>query len=155
MSASISSPEDTDAVRVITVHKAKGLEYPCVIVPFVTSDLSDSLPKRSPEWRWVAPLIPECRTVPGKLRLPPYMPVAIDESLADTVHHPLLTEYYDMLKMDELNATYVAFTRAVDELHVFAFKGKEKDSARIADFPHAVCRRMERRALCRTVAAAA
>ena len=28
----------------------------------------------------------------GKLRLPPYMPVAIDESLADTVHHPLLTE---------------------------------------------------------------
>ena len=39
-----------------------------------------------------------------------------------------------MLKMDELNATYVAFTRAVDELHVFAFKGKEKDSARIADF---------------------
>ena len=57
VSASISSPEDTDAVRVITVHKAKGLEYPCVIVPFVTSDLSDSLPKRSPEWRWVAPLI--------------------------------------------------------------------------------------------------
>lgn len=133
VSASISSPEDTDAVRIITVHKAKGLEYPCVIVPFVTSDLSDSLPKRSPEWRWVAPHL----GMPGgsgKLRLPPYMPVAIDESLADTVHHPLLTEYYDMLKMDELNATYVAFTRAVDELHVFAFKGKEKDSARIADF---------------------
>ncbi len=87
------SPEDTDAVRVITVHKAKGLEYPCVIVPFVTSDLSDSLPKRSPEWRWVAPHFSECRTVPGNSGCLRYMPVAIDESLADTVHHPLLTEY--------------------------------------------------------------
>ncbi len=132
-SASIASPKDTDAVRIITIHKAKGLEYPCVIVPFVTSDLSDTLPKRASEWRWVEPQL-EMPAYAGKLRLPPYMPVAVDESLADTVNSHLLTEYYDMLRMDELNATYVAFTRAVDELHIFAFKGSEKEEARIARF---------------------
>ncbi len=32
--ASISSPEGMDAVNVMTIHKSKGLEFPCVVIPF-------------------------------------------------------------------------------------------------------------------------
>ena len=30
----VSSPEGRDAVNIVTIHKSKGLEYPCVIIPF-------------------------------------------------------------------------------------------------------------------------
>ncbi|MDE6296413.1 MAG: ATP-binding domain-containing protein, partial [Muribaculaceae bacterium] len=52
-SASIASPEDMDAVTVMTVHKSKGLEYPVVIVPFANTSFKDAVDK--PEWRWVRP----------------------------------------------------------------------------------------------------
>ena len=37
---SISSPEEQDAIQVMTVHKAKGLEYGTVIMPYMGFDIS-------------------------------------------------------------------------------------------------------------------
>ena len=34
----ISSPEDSDAVTIITIHKVKGLDYPYVVIPFPKKD---------------------------------------------------------------------------------------------------------------------
>lgn len=34
----ISSPEDCDAVTIITIHKVKGLDYPYVVIPFPRKD---------------------------------------------------------------------------------------------------------------------
>jgi len=39
---SIPSPEGNDAVRIMTVHKSKGLEFPVVIFPFAEEDYSKS-----------------------------------------------------------------------------------------------------------------
>ena len=31
---SISTPENTNAVRILSIHKSKGLEFPIVLLPF-------------------------------------------------------------------------------------------------------------------------
>lgn len=118
--ASISSPEDTDAVQVVTVHKSKGLQYRCVIVPFAEWDMADTLPANREEWRWVEPQVISHDSIP----LPPYIPVETSLHMAPTCHGPLLDEYYDMLKMDYLNSAYVALTRAERELYVLGVAAK-------------------------------
>lgn len=35
---SIPSPEGNNAVRIMTIHKSKGLEFPVVIMPFADED---------------------------------------------------------------------------------------------------------------------
>lgn len=119
-SASISSPEDTDAVQVVTVHKSKGLQYRCVIVPFTDWDMADSIPAHKSEWRWVRPEVVAHDSLP----MPPRIPVETSQSMAATSHARLLDEYLDMLKMDYLNSAYVALTRAERELYVFGVAAK-------------------------------
>lgn len=115
--ASISSPEGTDAVRVMTIHKSKGLEFPCVVLPFADAEfLSEKGGKR--EWRWVKPQLLD----PGEFELPPYMPVTADDKMVGTTHEPLYRESIDLVTMDTLNLLYVGCTRAVNELYIFCRK---------------------------------
>ena len=37
-------PDGTNAVKIMTIHKAKGLEFPVVVIPFASEDL---VPSRS------------------------------------------------------------------------------------------------------------
>jgi len=113
--ASISSPEDTDAVQVLTVHKSKGLEYDCVIIPFADWNFADNVSSFKKEWRWVRPAV----VSHPEIDMPPYIPVETTEALESTSHSSLLYDYYDMVKMDALNSAYVAFTRAGRELYIF------------------------------------
>ncbi len=122
MGRSISSPEGTDAVQVMTIHKSKGLEFSCVIVPFATGSL---VPRIRSEWRWVKPSA--CLSAYG---LPSYIPVETKSSLADTEHEHLWRSYSDLYMLDMLNKYYVAFTRAKNELYVFSQQSAniQKDS---------------------------
>ena len=115
---SISSPEGTDAVRIMTVHKSKGLEFGCVILPLANISLE---PEMKAEWRWVKPA-----SIFSDCGLPPYLPVSTTKNLLDTEHAPLYTEYHDLYMMDKLNSVYVAFTRAVNELYVFTRPSKKR-----------------------------
>ena len=121
--SSISSPENVDAVQVITVHKAKGLEYACVIVPYIDWNFKDEVESHHMEWRWVAPVGID----PGDYTLPPYLPVDVSKRMENTVYAPLLTRYYEMVKMDHINTVYVAFTRASRELYVMSPEVKGKN----------------------------
>jgi ATP-dependent exoDNAse (exonuclease V) beta subunit len=89
-------PENIDAVRIMTIYKAKGLEFPVVVVPFHTwpADTDTDFVLRTHQGnRLLAPL----RKGMGK----PYY-----TSLGRTVR-------------EQLNLLYVAWTRAREELYGF------------------------------------
>ncbi|MBD5187139.1 MAG: UvrD-helicase domain-containing protein [Bacteroidales bacterium] len=110
--ASITSPEDTDAVRIMTIHKSKGLEFDCVIIPELSEDFNKG---KSRKWTWVKPENPWGDAI----KLPDYLPVNISSALTGTAHEDLLSSFRVEEAVDSLNATYVALTRAVKELYIF------------------------------------
>lgn len=133
---SVSLPSGNNAVRVLTIHKSKGLEFPCCIVPFARWDMV-----KMNESLWVdreaLAGVDGFSDVDSDI-IPPF--VSMKTSLiADT---PNLEGVYmaerKLSAIDNLNKTYVAFTRAVDELHIFApqstkEKDFEKDSVELND----------------------
>lgn len=110
-SATVSSPEADNALRVLTIHKSKGLEFKCVHIPYGSWRYT---PKSSTiEW-----FEPKGFDTLDESIIPPLIPLNVSSALADTEYR----EHYEKLLrdnlVDELNVTYVAYTRAVDELHV-------------------------------------
>ena len=108
---SINSPEDTDAINVMTIHKSKGLEFECVILP----DIDISL-EPGKETLWV--------DVPGDLpyasMLPRRMPVTLNaEQAADTPWNDIFATERHNAQVDQINKAYVAMTRAVSEMYLF------------------------------------
>ena len=114
--ASISSPEGIDAVQVMTIHKSKGLEFKCVIIPQANWKLGINKSTNI----WVEPKLPEGVEIKN---LPPFLPIDLSDALADTVYEEDYKRERDKVIVDQLNKTYVAFTRAVDELYIFAERG--------------------------------
>jgi ATP-dependent helicase/nuclease subunit A len=108
--------EQQDAIRIFTIHKAKGLEFRVVIVPFCNWELEPSASLRNILW---------CKTTGTPFEYIPSVPVNYGKGLSNT----FFSENYftEMLHsfVDSLNLAYVAFTRAIDELHIFA-SPKEK-----------------------------
>ena len=118
--ASISSPEGIDAVQVMTIHKSKGLEFKCVIIPQANWKLGINKSTNI----WVEPKLPEGVEIEN---LPPFLPIDLSDKLADTVYEEDYKRERDKVIVDQLNKTYVAFTRAVDELYVFAERGSNTE----------------------------
>ncbi len=108
----ISSPESTDAVQIVTVHSAKGLEFGAVIIPDVNYSFNASPMKV--ETAWLEPKLHIDEDYP----LPPVLPIELTGALEETYHNPDLSQYRRDVATDKLNAAYVAFTRAKYELHV-------------------------------------
>ncbi len=103
--------EQQDAIRIFTIHKAKGLEFNVVIVPFCNWDLLPSAGLNNILW---------CKTDVAPFNFLPFVPVNFGSGLANTLFSG---DYFlEMLHsyVDSLNLSYVAFTRAVHELHIFA-----------------------------------
>ncbi len=108
----VSAPADTTAIRVMTIHKSKGLEFPCVHLPMVYATVVKFL---DPEW-----VSTEGLTVPGAdpSVIPPLILITPSPALENTVFGPYVEQRTSEQILDELNTLYVGFTRAVDELCV-------------------------------------
>lgn len=108
----VSAPADTTAIRVMTIHKSKGLEFPCVHLPMVISEV---VKFKTPEW-----VSTENLSIPGaeKECIPPLVLINPSASLARTVFGPYVERRTSEQILDELNTLYVGFTRAIDELCV-------------------------------------
>lgn len=109
----INTPQDSDGVKIETIHRAKGLEYKCVIMPLV--NISFQPDDYHSEWKWVEP----ASCVARRDLLPPYLPVASKSSLLKTAHNDVYEAYCEEVALDNLNKLYVGFTRAVNELYAY------------------------------------
>ncbi len=126
----VSSPADANAVNVMTIHKSKGLEFKCVIVPFADWDLitADKIfcIKRD-EWIIAGPIEDIGST--NKDVVPPLIPVNPDILRSASLLDDVLDEEEEKSLIDNMNKLYVALTRPKEELHVFApVKEKEMDN---------------------------
>ncbi len=114
---SIPSPEGTNAVRIMTIHKSKGLEFPVVIFPFAEEDYN-----RKPKSKlWL-------NAEETTFGLPK---VLIDNSKAVEGFGQEASEVYNQKKQEELldniNVLYVALTRAEEQLFIISSMNLDKD----------------------------
>lgn len=113
---SISSPDNIDAIRVITIHKSKGLQFPCVLIPMFDWNFDQS----SIEWIETAGFKDK---LPKGVAIPPIVPVKRDNKR--TLFDKEFKKIARSNIMDSLNKTYVACTRAQYELIIYAENNKE------------------------------
>lgn len=118
---SVELPEGGNAIRIITIHKSKGLEFPVVFMPF----LDWSLVPRPDSIFWASADHPLFKPF-GKLAVYPVK--ALDHSWFNSDYR---RELHDTA-LDNLNLLYVAFTRPETKLFVYGpQKTKEQDAARL------------------------
>ena len=113
---SIPSPEGTNAIRIMTIHKSKGLEFPVVIFPFAEENFS-SKPK---DKLWI-PLEDANVNFPKAL-INNKKEVETYGSEAKTIFQTKNQEEV----LDTINVLYVALTRAEEQLYVISNKLKTK-----------------------------
>ncbi|MGB1306193.1 MAG: UvrD-helicase domain-containing protein [Flavobacteriales bacterium] len=106
-------PDDMDAVKVMTVHKSKGLEFPIVFVPFnwKVGKASDEI--------WV--------DAKGKIKK---MKVALlnnSKQLERSEYAEIHKEEKNKAIMDDLNVLYVAMTRPKHQLYIYTAEYKNLD----------------------------
>ena len=107
---SIPSPEGNNAVRIMTIHKSKGLEFPVVIMPFAEEDYS----RKPKDKLWLD----------GEEMDFGLPKVLVDNSSAVEGFGVEAKSVYDQKKQEELldnvNVLYVALTRAEEQLYVIS-----------------------------------
>lgn len=112
----ITIPEGKDAIRVMTIHKAKGLKFESVIVDF--TPLSKKLSKKE---YWTDLDLAELEEL--KVGMYP-----VTEELKEIGEGDVYDEELDKTELDMLNMVYVAFTRPVSALYIVSHKKEKKQN---------------------------
>ncbi len=104
-STTIQSPE-MNGLRIISIHKSKGLEFPHVIIPFC-------------DWRLEHNDILWCHPEEEPFNQLPLVPVDYSaKGMKGTIYEAVYDEEHQQTLVDNLNLLYVAFTRASSNLFV-------------------------------------
>lgn len=107
---SVAVQGSEDAVKLMTIHKSKGLQFPVVILPEGNHDFSV---KGKTKLFWVNNVHPE---------LEPMNVLLIEnqqQNILETAYAPLAEREAEQVKLDALNLMYVATTRPEERLYIF------------------------------------
>ena len=105
---SVVIPEGLDAVQIMTIHKAKGLEFPVVIAPFADNEF-----KLNTHNTWISVRASEELGLPVAL-------LPLEKALEETSLEPLLAEEHQRSILDQINLLYVVMTRASEALFIIS-----------------------------------
>jgi len=115
----LATPENMNAIRVMTIHQAKGLEFPVVILPFMDTPIYPNVKEKiwysfqgsileDVQWGWFN----------FSKKLPLYSAQA----------EALYQEHLLAKQLDALNVLYVALTRAKNQLYIVTQEVNEVNS---------------------------
>jgi superfamily I DNA/RNA helicase len=105
------SPENQDAIRLITIHKSKGLGFGVVIMPFVNWSMDHNTHHSDIIW---------CKPGVAPFNALGVAPLRYGKGLEDTIFRDSYLEEKRFACIDNLNLLYVAFTRPKHRLIAFA-----------------------------------
>lgn len=121
----INMPDSLDAIKVLTIHKSKGLQFKSVIIPFCNWNFDHNATLDTILWA-------NTEKIKG-FNIFDHLPVKYSKRLEDT--H--LSERYQSEKIlahiDNLNVLYVALTRAEEQLFLVCKKNESKSLRSVAD----------------------
>src|SRR5690554_130247 len=119
------SPEGQDAIRLITIHKSKGLGFGAVIMPFANWEVDHKANHNNIIW---------CKPSVAPFDALSVAPLKYGKGLADTIFRDDYLEEKRFTYIDNLNLLYVAFTRTKHRLIAFAPRpAKPETISTIAD----------------------
>ena len=122
---SICSPSSGDSVRIMTIHKSKGLDFPYVIIPF-----AENITLYKADSYWCSPALEETQ-------LEGVAEGVYDVSLSKSSQDTLFAEHYEkenfLQHVDNINTIYVAMTRAALGMHIISKMPPAKCLAAISD----------------------
>ena len=104
----LNMPDDQDAIRLMTLHSAKGLEFKIVIIPFANWSFMKA--------GWSS--IIWCKTNKEPFNIIDMVPLNFNKSLQSTIFSSDYIQEQALSYIDNLNLLYVAFTRAIDAFYV-------------------------------------
>ncbi|WP_336127430.1 UvrD-helicase domain-containing protein [Mesoflavibacter sp. CH_XMU1422-2] len=108
-SLSIVSPNNQNAVQIMTIHKSKGLEFPVVIFPFADLDIYREIDPQ--EW------FPIDKTLFNGFSKT-LINFNSDVENFGEIGQNIYTKHKAEQELDNINLLYVALTRPVEQLHV-------------------------------------
>ena len=121
---SCATPDSLDAIRLMTIHKAKGLESPIVLYPILNQGGSG-------ERIWVN--IPQDRGID----LPTSI-VTLKKDDVPTLFNDQFDKERKMKQLDDINILYVALTRPKEQLFIYC-KKNSKDGTGYANLLYDYC----------------
>ena len=124
----VAMPEHQEAIRLMTIHKSKGLEFDVVIIPFC-------------DWQLCKP----GKTLWCKPEVKPFsdmkiLPLKFEPALSSTIFVKDYLHEKMMSYIDNLNLLYVAFTRVKKALFVSIPEPKKEDFDDVRDLINNVIR---------------
>ncbi len=105
----ILPPDGLDAVKIYTIHKSKGLQFPVVIVPYASWQMT---PKHD-SMVWLRSDVPPFNKLSA-------FPVETMKKLGESFFEENYLIEKEAAFMDNVNLLYVAFTRAEEQLYIFS-----------------------------------
>ena len=116
----IQSPQ-VNGVRIISIHKSKGLEIPCVLIPFCDWTLEH----RDTIW---------CQPAEAPYDELPLAPIDFSQKgMMGTIYERDYAEEHTQTIVDNLNLLYVAFTRAERKLYVYGRRGTSSSRSAVIE----------------------
>jgi len=124
----VAMPDHQDAIRLMTIHKSKGLEFDAVIIPFCDWQLS-----KYGKTLWCKPDVAPFSDMK-------ILPLKFEASLSKTIFVMDYLHEKIMSYIDNLNLLYVAFTRAKKALFISTPQQKKEGLNDVKDLIYNVIR---------------